>query len=225
MGQHKHKTGSGGGKTSPNKSRNVATTVVILLVVAAVIGIDVKQRNNRPALANFVPQRTKGEANAPIKIVEFVDFQCSHCKDGMKKLKELMAAHPKDILLTLKYYPLGQLNSSMSAYYAECAGHQGKFWEMADRLFETQDEWRTLLKIKPSFDKLASEVGLDPQKMAECVESKSVKKIVSSDLAIGEANQVRSTPTYFINGEMTVGVFSMEKAVADILGKEKTTSN
>lgn len=67
--------------------------------------------------------RIKGEANAPIKITEFTDFQCPSCAQGSKYLKKFMEGHPKAVHLEMKYYPLNMhRHAFMSARYAECAG-------------------------------------------------------------------------------------------------------
>ena len=219
MGEHKHKKRRTSG-SSRKRSRSWTTVLIVLAVVGAVIGIDVIQNNQKSPLSNFVTQKTKGNEGAPIKIVEFLDFQCSHCKNGSEFLRESMMLHPDLIQLTLKYYPLGQLNSSMSAYYAECAARQEKFWDMHDKLFETQDDWRTLLKIKPFFNRLVADIGLDQAKFDSCVDSKSVKSTVSKDKAVGDSYSLRSTPTYFINGEMIVGVHSLKKVINEYIEKE-----
>jgi protein-disulfide isomerase len=219
MGEHKHRKTNAAAPAS-RRSRSMVTLFIVVAVVAAVIGIDLWQNNSASPLNNFVSERSMGHAQAPVKIVEFLDFQCSHCKDGAGVLKEWSALHPDKIRLTLKYFPLGQINSSLSAYYAECAAAQGKFWEMADKLFETQDEWRTDIRVKPVFDRMAQEIGLDQQELDVCLESGRTKKTVAQEKTLGESHSVRSTPTYFINGEMVVGVPSLKKKLIDLIGKQ-----
>ena len=218
MGEHKYKMKKSAGASSRH-SRSFLTAFIVVAVVAAVIAIDMMQGKSQDGLANFVPERTKGAEGAPVGIVEFLDFQCSHCRDGSLLLKELMAQHPGSIRISLKYYPLGQLNSSMSAYYAECAAQQGKFWDMHDKLFAAQDEWRTLLRIKPFFNELAAGIGLDQAVLDKCVESGKTKKTVERDKALGEAYSVRSTPTYFVNDKMIVGIHSLKKELDELMNK------
>ena len=219
MGEHKQKRSLAGGRPATKRSRPLITAVIVVAVAGSVIAIDMWQNNNTSPFDDFIPERSKGVEAAPVKIVEFIDFQCSHCKEGAGVLKELMALHQDKIRLTMKYYPLGQLNSSMSAYYAECAARQGKFWAMHDALLETQDEWRSIIRVKPLFDRLATEAGLDQAALDACVESNKTKKTVAKDRALGDSYQVRSTPSYFLNGEMVVGVHSLKKKLDDLIGE------
>ncbi|HLF17927.1 MAG TPA: thioredoxin domain-containing protein [Candidatus Omnitrophota bacterium] len=222
MGEHKFKKSQPSSYKS-KRSRSVATTVIVLAAIVIIIVMDVMQRKDSSPLIQFAPERTKGAEGSPLKIVEFFDFQCPMCKKGSDMLKEYMAQYPQGIQLTAKYYPLGELNSFMSAYYAECAARQGKFWDMHDQLFATQDEWRTLLRILPYFDKLSQSIGLNVDEMNQCIERKDVKKLVAQEKAMGESRFVKSTPTYFINGEMVVGIRALEDYLKEYF--EKETSN
>lgn len=219
MGEHRKK-----GKTINyiNRGAKQRTTLyVIAAIIIVVAGINLVQRIKVDPLSKFEPSRTKGSAEASLKILEFVDFQCSNCAQGAKILSEYMGQHPDDIQLSMKYYPLGALNSLVSAVYAECAARQDKFWEYSKLLFTDQSNWRTMLKVRPILKKYAKEVNVDFAQFETCVEDEKIKNTVESDKAIGESHFVKMTPTYFVNGEMIVGVAALINKLEEHFGVDE----
>ena len=89
----------------------------------------------------------KGSPDAAVVIVEFSDFQCPFCQRWyLNTLPEIERQIGDDVALVFLHFPITQLhpNAPTAHVAAECAGEQGKFWEMHDLLFETQDEWSRL---------------------------------------------------------------------------------
>ncbi len=77
----------------------------------------------------------RGPADAWVTIVEFSDFECPFCRDAEPTLEAVVAAHPADVRLVYKEYPLPFHDRAMpAALAADCAGQQLKFWEMHDLL-------------------------------------------------------------------------------------------
>lgn len=77
--------------------------------------------------------------DAPVKIVEFSDFQCPYCEKVYPTIKALEAKYGSKISLEYRQYPLSfHPNAQKAAEASECAGEQGKFWEMHDAMFEAQ---------------------------------------------------------------------------------------
>lgn len=211
MGEQKRK-----GKSGVSRRRRSKPAVTMAIVIICVIGIGVADfisRSKNSPLRQFDPARSKGSQAAPIHIFEFVDFQCSQCAKGSKFIQAFMSQHPDSVFLTVKYYPLGELNSMISAHYGECAARQGKFWPMHDRLFELQARWRTLRKPRPFLDSIAGDIPLNMNELELCLDQGSVHSIVSGERMLGESYFVKSTPTYFINDQIVVGVEEMSKTL------------
>jgi protein-disulfide isomerase len=80
-----------------------------------------------------------------------------------------------------------------AAEAARCAGDQGKYWEMHDRLFANQQALG--LKDLPQH---AEALGLDASRFQQCVESGKYASAVRKDLADGQAAGVTGTPTFFL---------------------------
>ena len=211
MGEHKRKV-----KTIQYTKRSAklkATLLVLLISGAIAFGINYFQTYKKTAFIPFDPQRTKGSNNAPLQILEFVDFECAQCAIGSKVLQKSMTEHPQAIRLSMRYFTLGELNSTISAMYAECTKEQGKFWEFTDLLFERQAQWRTLLKIKPALNQIALDAKVSVDELSSCVDNPETEKRVKKDKKLGESRFIQSTPSYFINGELHVGVGSLRKAL------------
>lgn len=92
----------------------------------------------------------EGSPDAPVLIVEFSDFQCPFClRWYVDTFPEIRALVGEDVAITFLHFPLTRIhaNAAMAHAAAECAGNQGKFWEMHDLLFERQSEWSSLPNV------------------------------------------------------------------------------
>ncbi len=88
---------------------------------------------------------TRGSKNAPLTMIEFSDYQCPFCKRHAEQtvpvlIKDYVAAGK--VRYAFRDFPLAAIHplATKAAEAARCAGDQGKYWEMHDRLFARQDE-------------------------------------------------------------------------------------
>jgi protein-disulfide isomerase len=81
-----------------------------------------------------------GSEHAPVTIVEYGDFECPSCKNAVPAVKMLLENFAGKVRLVFRHFPLEQAHphALMAAEAAECAGEQGKFWEMHELLFAHQ---------------------------------------------------------------------------------------
>ncbi|MBF0489210.1 MAG: thioredoxin domain-containing protein [Candidatus Omnitrophica bacterium] len=182
-------------------------TVLIIISVVAVVLIVKWIQFNSAVVIDPVAARTKGPQTAKINIVEFIDFECPACAYGAGKLKEYIEAHPGDIRLEVKYYPLMNIHhhALQVASYVECSARQGKFWPFFDPLMAQQAQWSPLVNAEGIFDQLAKGAGMDMGKLKTCLSLEDVSKTIMSEKNMGRSLSVQSTPTYFINKKMVVG--------------------
>ncbi|HUL59806.1 MAG TPA: thioredoxin domain-containing protein [Anaeromyxobacteraceae bacterium] len=149
----------------------------------------------------------KGPAKAPITIVEFSDFQCPYCVRAEGTVKDLLAAYPDKIRLVYRDYPLPfHQNAEKAAEAAHCANDQGKYWEMHDKLFSSQERLAV-----PDLKGYARELGLDGAKFDHCLDGNDKAKLVESNKKAGEEAGVNGTPAFFINGRVLSGALPLEK--------------
>lgn len=144
-----------------------------------------------------------GSDSAKVKVVEFSDFQCPACltaEPSVRKLRDTYSSS-NQIQLIYRNFPLTQhVHSREAVTLAEVAAQQDKFWEMHDKLFETQTQWSALADVTPFFLDLAKQLGLDQDKVKKALAENTFKAKIDADLADGERLGVNSTPTFFLNG-------------------------
>jgi protein-disulfide isomerase len=133
---------------------------------------------------------------AKVTIVEFSDFECPYCGAAHPALSALLGEFPGQVNLVFKNFPLdGHKNSMPAARAAVAAQLQGKFWEMADKLFEHQRE------LSPEkIRELAQSIGLDMAKFDADVASPAVQQRVENDKKEGAGLGIQGTPSLFVNG-------------------------
>lgn len=203
------------------KDKVRSATTAVLIVLCAVGVIDIVYRQYHPLINVNDPARTVGDPTASIKIIEFMDFQCPECARGAKVLKSFLIKYPHDIQLSIKYYPQRERNSLPGAIHAECAARQGLFWPYYYELITKQNQWRLMVEVKPYLLFLAENVSMDMNMFKACVEDMDAERIIREEHRLGEAYAVHSTPTYFINGKMFVGVDEMEEYLNDYFLKKR----
>jgi len=172
---------------------------------------------NQPVVTDF-PQTKQIKTDDHVKwspekkniLVEYSDFQCPSCKAVHNIMKTIDASGSADFEITKKvtfvyrYFPLSQIHdkANISAYVAEAAGIQGKFWEMSDLLFDNQTSWSTSNDPQNEFFlKYATQLKLNIDQFKKDSDSTDVKNRVAEDLREAEQIGVNSTPTFFLNGQ------------------------
>lgn len=143
-----------------------------------------------------------GTDSAKIKLVEYSDFQCPACKSFEPILKQILAENKDNIQFVYKYFPLPlHLNARPSANFAIYAATEGKFWEVHDKLFETQEEWAELKNPKDYFIKMGKDLGLNEAKLKEALDNNTYYDTMNKTFEEGQNIGVNSTPTLFLNGK------------------------
>lgn len=187
---------------------------VIAVAILAVIGFVVfggKSSGDEAAIDTSIGQKL-GSNEAPVKIVEFGDFQCPACRAAADPLKRAYAANSENVQLIYRHIPLpSHPNADESAQAAEAAGLQGKFWEMYDLLFAEQDNWSGLQDPKAQLEVYAQTLQLDMDKFRSDYGSAAVADAIRRDKDAANTAAVSSTPTFFVNGERIVGAQSQEQ--------------
>jgi protein-disulfide isomerase len=148
-----------------------------------------------------------GPANAPITIVEFSDFQCPYCKRWNDEvLDRLMTAYPDQIRFVYRDFPLSFHPGAMpSAEAANCAGEQDAYWEYYRAIFTNVYNMDT-----PGLTRYASDLELDVEAFAACMEEHRYQAEVEADLMYAYSIGVQSTPTFYINGIKVEGAYPFD---------------
>ena len=168
-----------------------------------------------------------GKVDAPVKILEFADFECPACsRFSVVTEPDVRTRIINTGLANITYFdfPLTQHRNTVAASNAAaCADEQGKFWPMHDRLFQAQDEWNgeATDAPKPFFKRYAQELGLDVAKWESCYDARKYQKRIGANLADGLRRGVGSTPTFVIGNKLYRGMASYDemKAIVDSVAK------
>jgi len=150
---------------------------------------------------------SRGDAKAPVVIVEFSDFQCPYCKRAEPTVKKVLEEYAGKVRLVYREFPLsGHPDAPKASEAALCAGDQGKYWEMHGKLFEQQTELAV-----PSLKEYARGLGLDGDKFDKCLDGGEKTKEVAMHQEAGQKVGVSGTPAFFVNGRPLSGAVPFER--------------
>lgn len=141
----------------------------------------------------------KGDADAPVTIVEFSDYECPFCarfyEQTYKQIKSKYIDTGK-VKLVYRDFPLSfHPQAQKAAEAAECAGEQGNYYDMHDKLFEDG-----VAGGVSSFKAYAKEIGLDTAKFDSCLDNGDMASEVQKDFLDGQQAGIQGTPGFFVNG-------------------------
>lgn len=143
-----------------------------------------------------------GNADAPVTIVEFFDPACEACKAFHPRVKQILAAFPRETRLVIRYTPFHREASVEAVRILEAARAQGKFEPVLEALLDGQRAWTgqgTNAAVRAWA--IAQSVGLDVEQARQHIASGSVDTLLAQDVVDLKAIGVRATPTFFVNGK------------------------
>jgi len=136
-----------------------------------------------------------GSDKAKITIVEFGDFACANCEQAFPTIREISLKYKNDIKYIWRDYPIVADYSALLALGARCAGEQGLFWPMHDKLFQNQG-----VSTANQLLTMANQIGADMTRFNDCLGKQKYLAQIQKDLTDGQEFSISGTPTYFING-------------------------
>lgn len=144
---------------------------------------------------------TKGQADARVQIVEFLDPACETCKRFYPFVQDLMATHPGRIHLVLRYTPFHE-NSDQVVALLHAAARQGKHWETLEALLATQDNWveHHAVQIERVWPQIQG-LGLDMAQLQADMSRPETARAIAQDLDDARSLNVTKTPEFFVNGK------------------------
>ncbi|HEU4627686.1 MAG TPA: DsbA family protein [Steroidobacteraceae bacterium] len=156
---------------------------------------------------------TLGPEHAPVTVVEYGDFECPNCKQAAPAVELLLERFEEKVRFAYRHLPLVDVHphAMAAAQAAECAGEQGKFWEMHDLLFAHQDHLGS-----KALHGYAEQLGLDMARFTAEMDDEVYLQRVREHIHSGLASGVRGTPGFFVNGaiqDVSFGIRSLFDAV------------
>jgi protein-disulfide isomerase len=194
---------------------------VAVVVVAAFVAIQTMggSSSNIPPRVATGEGRILGDANAPVTIVEYADFQCPVCK---RAESAIISQLEKDYIQTgkvkleFRMYPFIGQESFNAAQAADAAGEQGKFWEYHDALYNAQGRENGGNFTYDKLVAIAGQVGLDVPKFEEALSSNKYLDPIQKEADSAREHGVSSTPTFFVGDKKLEGIRPYDEFTAAI---------
>jgi len=209
-----------------------ATAVALLAAFAVGAWIYTKRPAQAPGAATTAPadpaythlvrmhSPTLGKPDAKVQLVEFLDPACSACARFYPYVKDILAAHPDQVRLVLRFAPFHRGADAVVAVLV-AARKQGKFWPALEALLASQASWvhqhtAQVGQVWPHLDGL----GLDLDQLRADMGAAEIAREIAQDLADAKALGVNKTPQFFVNGKPLTqfGYEPLKAMIAEALG-------
>ena len=167
-----------------------------------------------------------GDPNAPVKVIEYSDFQCPYCLRFLNDTEQqIIDTYVTTGKVYFEYHSFGSFigaESGRAAEAAYCASDQGKFWEMHDIIFSNQGAENSGALADNRLTAYAAKIGLDAGKFSDCFSSGKYASRVSQDGVDAQSAGVQATPSFVVNGTLVEGAqpFSAFQTKIDALLKK-----
>ena len=150
----------------------------------------------------------RGNPNAALTVIQFAEFQCPYCGRAKDTVDKVLKNYDGKVNMVFRDYPLGFHDRAIpAAIAANCAGAQGKYWEMWDAMMTNQ---RALSDT--DLEGYATKSGVpNMDTWHQCLRDPAQVEEVRKDMTDGETAGVTGTPAFFINGVMISGAQPYEK--------------
>jgi len=164
-----------------------------------------------------------GAETGSLTIQEFTDYECPYCRKAHMMVRKLLSNHPGKIRVYHRHYPLDAAcnprvprpfhrRACELSRIAECAGRQGRFWEMNDFLFQHAKEIR---RENLSAADIAGRLELDANEFQCCMDNEDEMAIITEDIKEGMELKLKGTPAFLVNGKIYYGKIP-DEAVSEL---------
>lgn len=152
--------------------------------------------------------RSKGEQDAPIRIVEISDFECSFCarfyQESYRAIDSLYVQTGIARYLWISFPNSTHPRAWPAIEAAFCAGAAGRFWPMHDILFERREEWAESQDPNSLFLAYAEGIGVDRESFAACLRNDQTAPLQVRDYESAIAAGVTSTPFFVVGDSVAI---------------------
>ncbi len=191
-------------KEKAKKRRKIIIPLVIIGVLAAIFlaaNFFIKS-SLKPTEYTNVDGQTVGLASAPIKVEEYSNFNCVHCKTFAVEEEEEFVRNYVDtgkVQFTFRHFPFTNDNTENAVEAAYCAVDQNKFWQMKSLLFQYNSYSGAF--EEGNLINYAKTAGMDTQAFSECLQSDKYLSKITEDREAAIARGLDGTPYFFVNGQ------------------------
>jgi len=145
-----------------------------------------------------------GPEDAPLRMVEFMDYTCAACRGFQSTLDQILRDHPMEVSITIHYPPVGP-EGAKAASAAICSELQGRFQQVHRQLLETEN--LSALIRDERLPLIAARAGVaDTVGLKTCMGSAVVLEALEADSIKAAQIRVPGTPSMIVDGGLFVGV-------------------
>ena len=161
----------------------------------------IKLNESIPFEQNIPAFPMKGNPNALVTILAYMDYHCPHSLSADEKLMKVLEENPGNVRLAILPMPNESDPVSMSAAKALNAAHAlGKFWELHDAMIKNSSA------LTDAFIKYQmTTLGIDEAQSTKLMESEETNQFIKKTIASAQAHNLPGTPSFIINGGLLVG--------------------
>jgi protein-disulfide isomerase len=140
-----------------------------------------------------------GNPHAPITVVEYGDLECPNCRQAVSAINMLLTRFENEVRFVYRHFPLEEVHphAELAAEAAECAGGQGRFWQMLDLIFGDQAHL-DLQHLRGHAQRLQLDLARFDAEINDHVYLQRIREHQES----GRDSGVRSTPGFFVDGKI-----------------------
>jgi formate-nitrite transporter family protein len=152
-----------------------------------------------------------GPERAELELVMYGDFQCPYCAAAYPIVRRIRDQLAGRLLFGFRHFPLRDIHpdAERAAEAAEAAADQGAFWQMHDRMYESNGALS-----RDDLIGYTAELGLDSDRVAVELDASAHAARVRRDVDNGLASGVTGTPSFFVGGRLHVGSFDAASLIA-----------
>jgi len=196
----------------------IGGVIAAAVVVLGLVLINVTAPRTPRVPAQTSAGRILGDANAPVTIDMYSDFQCPVCRRADLAIQELVPKYVDTGKAKVVYHNFAFIGreSTQAAMAAECANDQGKFWDYATHLFDNQAGENAGAFSDPNLKRFAQELNLDTAAFNACFDSAKHSALIQQELDAGRALGIKATPSLFVNGQFVEGLLPTQQFAAMI---------
>ena len=210
----------------PNLTRGLRGWIAAALIALAAGPASAQQTAVVPSDQSKVLEaadaaRSRGDADAPIRIVEISDFECPFCaqfyNEAYRAVDSLYIQSGIARYLWISFPNSSHPRAWPAIEASFCAGAAGKFWEMHDVLFEKQTEWLATADLNALLITYAAGIGIDEASFRECLRNDLTAPLQVSDYDAALRSGITSTPFFVVGDSIAIrGAVSAERFQAAV---------
>ena len=216
--------GSSSSQPSASASSSGSASASASATASASASADPSASATATADDGYVGYRLNREVPGAGTATLYTDYQCPYCAKAEPKFEEAAKKLDGIMNVTVRHMPLNMhANAVPAALAVEAATAQGKHVEMANKLFNTQNDWKNIKerdKLRTLFNDYAKELGLNVEEFDKVLLASDTVKPIQRDYEHAVKIGVKGTPTFVVNDKVVEGLDS-SSSVDDLVSTFK----